>query len=203
VPLFEQYGVNVVLTGHWHDYERSKPIRNGQVSTIEAGGIVYLVTGGGGAGLVNVGSPPWNQRTAAKASLYHLALIDVAGCSLRIRGVRTISGAGDTFDDSDTFDDYTINRCGGGQPTNTPTSTPPGGATQTPTRTPTATRTPSITATPTRTPTATQTNSATATATATATPTATKTATATATRTATPTPGQLNRRFIYLPLITQ
>jgi hypothetical protein len=193
VPLFEQYGVNVVLNGHWHNYERSKPIRNGQVSTIAAGGIVYLVTGGGGAGLVGIGSQPWNQRTATKASLYHLALLDITGCSLRMRGVKTISGAGDTFDDSDVFDDYTINRCGGGQPTATPTST--ASATATPTRTPTAT--------PTRTPTATQTNAATATATPTATATATATETATATRTVTPTPGQFPGYLIYLPLVTQ
>jgi predicted phosphodiesterase len=197
VPLFQQYGVDVVINGHWHDYERMKPLLNGQVSTIEAGGIVYLVTGGGGRSLLNIGDPPWNPRTDIKVSQYHLALFDVSGCSLRLRGVRTISGANDTFDDSDVFDDYTINRCGGGQPTNTPTSTPPGGAT--PTRTPTATPT----RTPTRTPTATQTNGATATATATPTATATNTPTATATRTATATPGQFNQHVVYLPLITQ
>src|SRR5262245_1014634 len=138
VPLFEQYGVDVVLNGHWHDYERMKPLLGGQVSSIEAGGVVYVVTGGGGAGLVGVSGPPWNQRTAAKAALYHLLLLDVSGCSLRMRAVKAASGASDTFDDSDVFDDYTINRCGGGQPTSTPTRTP--SATATPTRTPTATQ---------------------------------------------------------------
>jgi len=37
VPLFEQYDVPLVLAGHDHDYQRSKPI----------GGVTYLVSGGG------------------------------------------------------------------------------------------------------------------------------------------------------------
>jgi hypothetical protein len=195
VPLFEQYGVDVVLNGHWHDYERMKPLLGGQVSSIEAGGVVYVVTGGGGAGLVSVNGPPWNQRTAAKASLYHLALLDVSGCSLRIRGVKAVSGASDTFDNSDVFDDYTINRCGGGQPTSTPTRTP--SATATLTSTPPATLTSTPTVTPTSTPTATPTS------TPTATQTNGSTATATATRTATPTPGQFNQYLLYLPLVAR
>ncbi len=40
VPLFEQYGVDVVFNGHDHCYERSF-----------CGGIYYIVTGGGGAPL--------------------------------------------------------------------------------------------------------------------------------------------------------
>ncbi len=40
VPLFEQYGVDAVFSGHDHDYERST-----------VNGIRYIVTGGGGAPL--------------------------------------------------------------------------------------------------------------------------------------------------------
>jgi acid phosphatase type 7 len=40
VPLFEQYGVDIVFSGHDHDYERSY-----------CGGRYYIVTGGGGAPL--------------------------------------------------------------------------------------------------------------------------------------------------------
>ena len=39
-PLFKKYGVSLVLQGHNHDYER-----------ITTGGITYITTGGGGAGL--------------------------------------------------------------------------------------------------------------------------------------------------------
>jgi len=40
VPLFQQYGVDIVFNGHDHDYERSY-----------CGGIYYIVAGGGGAPL--------------------------------------------------------------------------------------------------------------------------------------------------------
>ena len=47
VPIFEEYGVNLVLNGHDHIYQRSKPLRGGQVTTVEEGGIVYIVSGAG------------------------------------------------------------------------------------------------------------------------------------------------------------
>jgi hypothetical protein len=146
-PLFEQYHVNIVLTGHWHNYERMRPLLGGQVSTIEAGGVVYLVTGGGGAGLAGVGSGTLNPRTAAKVQAFHLTMFDVAGCRLQLSGVREVNGASDTFDAADIFDTYTIDRCGGAPPTATQTRTP--------TNTPTPTGTPDPAATPTNTPTAT------------------------------------------------
>jgi hypothetical protein len=184
VPLFEQYGVDMVFSGHWHYYERMKPLLGGQVSTIEAGGVVYLVTGGGGAGLHGVGTGTLNPRTAAKAQKFHLTMMDVNGCSLQLSAVQKVSGPADTFDASDIFDQYTIDRCGG-PPTSTPTDgpSPTASATATPTRTVTAT--PTATATNTATPTAT--NTATPTPANTTTPTATNTPTGTPTDTATPT----------------
>ena len=35
VPLFEKYGVDLVLSGHDHDYQRSKPIND----------VVYVISG--------------------------------------------------------------------------------------------------------------------------------------------------------------
>ena len=150
VPLFEQYGVDMVFSGHWHYYERMKPLLGGQVSTIEAGGVVYLVTGGGGAGLAGVGTGTLNPRTAAKVQKFHLTMMDVNGCSLQLSAVQKVSGSADTFDASDIFDQYTIDRCGG-TPTSTPTDT------ATPTGTPTSTAMPTLT--PTQTATQTKTGS--------------------------------------------
>lgn len=42
VPLFQKYAVDLVLVGHDHDYQRIGPV----------GGVLYIVTGGGGAPLV-------------------------------------------------------------------------------------------------------------------------------------------------------
>jgi 3',5'-cyclic AMP phosphodiesterase CpdA len=39
VPLFERYGVKLVLSGHDHNYQRFAPVR----------GVTYVVHGGGGA----------------------------------------------------------------------------------------------------------------------------------------------------------
>lgn len=47
-PLFLHHGVDLVLMGHEHHYERTRPLRRGR--PVEAGcGPVYFVTGGGGA----------------------------------------------------------------------------------------------------------------------------------------------------------
>jgi uncharacterized protein (TIGR03382 family) len=45
-PIFESTGVDLVLTGHDHDYERSKPMMGDSEA---ANGISYLVVGSGGA----------------------------------------------------------------------------------------------------------------------------------------------------------
>ena len=50
-PVFEQYGVDLVLTGHDHNYERSKPMKGSAVAPSGTRGIPYLVVGSGGATL--------------------------------------------------------------------------------------------------------------------------------------------------------
>jgi hypothetical protein len=50
-PLFERYGVDLVLTGHDHDYERSKAMKGDAVAASGTRGIPYLVVGSGGATL--------------------------------------------------------------------------------------------------------------------------------------------------------
>jgi predicted phosphodiesterase len=49
IPLYEEYGVDVVWCGHIHDYERTWPIREGEVD--EGNGVIYIQAGGGGAEL--------------------------------------------------------------------------------------------------------------------------------------------------------
>jgi 3',5'-cyclic AMP phosphodiesterase CpdA len=71
-PIFEQYDVDIVFNGHDHMYERSKPVN----------GVVYIVSGGGGAGLYAVGSV---ETTAYAASVYHTVQVQIAGCILSLR----------------------------------------------------------------------------------------------------------------------
>ena len=63
VPLFEEYSVDLVLSGHDHDYQRSVPIK----------GVTYVVSGGG-AKLRPVGSE-W--FTAVSTSVRHYLDISV------------------------------------------------------------------------------------------------------------------------------
>ncbi|WPB80585.1 metallophosphoesterase [Archangium violaceum] len=50
-PLFEKYGVDLVLTGHDHHYERSQPMKGNAVGPSGERNPTYLVVGGGGAAL--------------------------------------------------------------------------------------------------------------------------------------------------------
>lgn len=63
VPLFEEYGVDLALAGHDHDYQRSRPID----------GIVYVVSGGA-AKLRPTGTA---EFTAYSASVLHFVALDV------------------------------------------------------------------------------------------------------------------------------
>ena len=47
LPLFDEYGVDLVLQGHDHTYGRTYPLRNGKIVTGGNGGTVYLVSSSG------------------------------------------------------------------------------------------------------------------------------------------------------------
>jgi predicted phosphodiesterase len=74
-PIFEQYHVDLVINGHDHDYERTKPISD----------VVYIVTGGGGASLYPVNPQPFS---AYAESTYHTVFVTVDGCTLSLQAVK-------------------------------------------------------------------------------------------------------------------
>jgi len=69
--LFETYGVDLVISGHDHHYERTTP----------QGSVVYVVSGGAGAPLRAVGSSAF---TALARSTFHFVEIDVTAYELAI-----------------------------------------------------------------------------------------------------------------------
>ena len=89
-PVFEDHGVQLVLSAHEHDYERTNRI----------GGVTYVVTGGGGGPLYAAGT---SSFTAASASRYHYVRGDVSECTLKLDAVGT---------DGSAFDSVTLTRCG-------------------------------------------------------------------------------------------
>ena len=95
-PIFERYGVQLVLSGHDHMYERSVPWRE-----YVAGGsaVTYVVTAGGGAPLYDAGQDQW---TATSVAVHHYVRAAVGDCALQLEAV----GA-----DGNVFDRHTIDRC--------------------------------------------------------------------------------------------
>ena len=69
VPLFEEYGVRLVLSGHDHNYQRFAPRK----------GVTYVVHGGGGAGLYSLKGCPSSYPPRVRARYEHGFLYVVAG----------------------------------------------------------------------------------------------------------------------------
>jgi acid phosphatase type 7 len=92
IPILEDGGVDLVLNGHVQNYERSKPLRSGRRSRR---GIVYVVTGGGGAslnGFVTKRRPKWS---AHRGVFFHRLRVRV---QKRVFRGKAIDAAGNTRD---------------------------------------------------------------------------------------------------------
>ncbi len=74
-PLFSQYGVQLYINGHEHDYERTKLIK----------GTTYL-TSGAGAKLRSVGKSDWTAHSVSRLSF---AVVEVYSKRLEILGIGT------------------------------------------------------------------------------------------------------------------
>jgi acid phosphatase type 7 len=92
VPILQRGGVDLVLNGHVQNYERSKPMWSGHRSRR---GIVYIVTGGGGArldGFATRRKPRWSAR---RGVFFHRLSIHV---SKHVFSGRAIDDRGNTRD---------------------------------------------------------------------------------------------------------
>ncbi len=82
VPLFERYNVELVLNGHEHSYERTNPWKIGTGANDQP--VVYIVTGGGGAGLYPVGHSAW---TAFSRSVNHYVRASATTTQISVEAV--------------------------------------------------------------------------------------------------------------------
>lgn len=94
VPLFEKYGVDVVMFGHLHCYERSWPLKKGE---IHPDGIVYLQAGGGGGNLEDF-APHRTWFSAKTHRGYHYCIININDGYLRLDTYDLEHGLIDTFE---------------------------------------------------------------------------------------------------------
>ena len=77
--LYDRHGVDLVLNGHIHSYERTWPISGGRV--VDDGGVVYTITGGGGGSLEAPGPtrPEFNNTVRTG---HHYCMIRLNGRTL-------------------------------------------------------------------------------------------------------------------------
>jgi len=80
LPLFEKYGVDVVLVGHSHLYERFRPLRRAGVAGARP--ITFITTGGGGAPLYEIADHPLLARVL-RAYHYCVFTADAERLSLK------------------------------------------------------------------------------------------------------------------------
>ena len=103
-PIFEEFGVDLVLQGHDHTYGRGTnlPIGSGAQPTID--GPIYVVSVSGPK-MYDLGLEEWMQRAASNTQLYQLIRID--GDTLNFTAY-TVTG--------EAYDAFELRKQGGGLP---------------------------------------------------------------------------------------
>jgi hypothetical protein len=102
-PVMEQYGVDLVISSHSIVYERSHPIRNGQLDIDN--GIIYMVSGGAGA------MPDWflpkrEWHTAQSLAVPHFLHVVTTSHSIELQAID---------EDGKLFDHFRIHKEGSGK----------------------------------------------------------------------------------------
>lgn len=127
VPVFEEFGVQVTLGGHYHDLQVYPPQKGGVPTPTSRGGVTYITTGGGGfpvlgdiferedgAFVYDADAPPhwlpeWEQADAApvaaevidaKYHFTHMSVLDECRIEFEFVGKR-----------GDVINEYVVNRC--------------------------------------------------------------------------------------------
>ena len=102
VPLMEEAGVDIVFSGHTHDYERGLPHPPYDPETGKGNNAVYIITGGGGASLDNHKYRDWpqidlpdhpadphsNEYDGGKYYEFHYTVIDIDGKHLSFKAIK-------------------------------------------------------------------------------------------------------------------
>jgi hypothetical protein len=87
MPLVDKYKLDLVLNGHDHEYEISKPLLNGMPQASNQDGTVYVVGGGAGAELYEIGAGSIAFRAYAEKT-HSAALLRVTRNALELEPFR-------------------------------------------------------------------------------------------------------------------
>lgn len=85
MPLFSQHGVDLVLNGHDHNYERNERVDD----------VLTIVTGGGGKSLYEQKNE--NEHSVVFESVYHFVGLRISPRQIRIQAIDTTGAVFDTF----------------------------------------------------------------------------------------------------------
>lgn len=88
VPVLDRHHCTLVFSGHQHLYERSRPLRTGQVVPPNEG-TVYVVTGTGGSNLYSELTPQSPLIATACDTQYGFTVVDVTPGRLTLRQIGT------------------------------------------------------------------------------------------------------------------
>ncbi len=108
VPLLEHHGVDLILSGHDHNFQRSYPLQAGEpVSTLKDGytqgqAPIYVVAGGGGKDLTPLDAEPIPPWVAASEVAFHTVVVEADPRQLTVRVLAAPGG--------DVLDQFTIRR---------------------------------------------------------------------------------------------
>ena len=83
-PIAESHGVQLMLAGHEHAYERTYPLAANELAGPSCPSTLYVVTGGGGGNLENVGDSP---QCALSVEAFNYLRVDVEGRALTISAI--------------------------------------------------------------------------------------------------------------------
>ena len=93
--LYETYGVDLVLSGHVHGYERSYPIAKNHIDS--ENGVVYIITAGGGGGC----NPPSSYKewfTQKSKKQMHYLNVQIEGNKMKVEAIDTTRIVFDTWE---------------------------------------------------------------------------------------------------------
>ncbi len=94
-PIVERHGVQLVLAGHEHAYERTYPLAGNQPVESSEPSTTYVVTGGGGGAMESAGTSP---QCGFSVQAFHYVRVDVDGESLTLTAIGLDGGEIDQFE---------------------------------------------------------------------------------------------------------
>lgn len=89
VPLIEKHGIDIVFSGHTHDYERGQWPR--------PGGPYYIITGGGGGSLDDTVYKEWPQMQMHNF-VHHFSHVSINGRTLKFQAIDKNGNIIDSFE---------------------------------------------------------------------------------------------------------